>query len=217
MNTRVCLADATTVFRAAVRQVLIGERDFDVVEAADLPELERAVRAGVDIALIDDALPPHDALAAVEACAGHCPEIVVWSVQPERARVLAAIRAGATGYLHKGISPDGLVRALRGAVRGETPLARNLAGVMVEALHAPEDARRAKEGAWILSAREREVLGHIAMGSRNKQIATELAISEFTVKRHVQNILAKLEVPSRRAAAALFESMANAAGGQRLH
>jgi two-component system nitrate/nitrite response regulator NarL len=130
--------------------------------------------------------------------------------------VLAAVRAGATGYLRKEISPAGLVRSLRGAARGESPLSRDLAALMIDAIHASEANAEMQRLARILSEREREVLDHVARGSRNKQIALALMISEFTVKRHVQNILHKLELPSRRAAAALYGPVAEAAtGGER--
>ena len=211
MTTRVCIADNTTVFRAAVRQVLQREKDFVVVEAADLAQLEDAVALGIDVALIDEMLPPLGALPAVDRCAGHCDQIIVWSLRPERDKVLTAIRAGATGYLRKEISPDGLVRSLRGASRGESPLSRDLAALMIDALHEAENRSRARELASILSTREREVLDHVARGQRNKQIAAALTISEFTVKRHVQNILHKLDLPTRRAAAAFYSSMAVAA------
>jgi len=211
LKTQVCIADNAAVFRAAVRQVLQRETDFDVVEAADLAQLEAAVARGVDVALIDESLPPLAALAAVDRCAGQCGQIIVWSLRPKRDKVLAAIRAGATGYLRKEISPDGLVRSLRGASRGESPLSRDLAALMIDALHEAENRSRARELASILSAREREVLDHVARGARNKQIAAALTISEFTVKRHVQNILHKLDLPTRRAAAAFYSSMAVAA------
>jgi DNA-binding NarL/FixJ family response regulator len=211
LTTRVCVADSVTVFRAAVRQVLQREKDFRVVEASHLGQLEDALARGIDVALIDESLPPAGALAGVDRCAGLCDQIIVWSLRPERDRVLASIRAGATGYLRKEISPDGLVRSLRGASRGESPLSRDLAALMIDALHEAENRSRARELASILSTREREVLDHVARGRRNKEIANALTISEFTVKRHVQNILHKLDLPSRRAAAAFYSSMAVAA------
>ena len=207
MITRVCIADAVTVFRAAVRQVLEREKDFVVVEACDLAELANAVTAGVDVALIDEGLPPGGGLAGIDACLGRVEHVIVWSLDPDRPRVLAAIRAGAVGYLRKEISPSGLVRSVRGASRGESPLSRDLAALMIEALHESETRARAHELAAVLSAREREILEHVARGARNKQIAAELTISEFTVKRHVQNILQKLGLPTRRAAAAFHGSL----------
>jgi len=217
LKTRVCIADAVTVFRAGVREVLLREKDFEVVEALDLHGLEAALHTGVDIVLIDGDLPPSGVSAAIVAAKGRCPEIIVWTLRPEPEDVFAAIRAGATGYLRKEISAAGLVRSLRGASRGESPLSRDLAALMIGGLHAAESGARARELGAILSTREREVLVHVAQGSRNKQIAAELTISEFTVKRHVQNILHKLELPSRRAAAAFYSSTAESvAGGERV-
>lgn len=217
MKTRVCIADPVAIFRAGVREVLVREKDFDIVEASSFDELAAALELGVDIVLVDSELPPFGALEAVRRLKGSCEELVVWSLRPEKESVLDAIRAGATGYLRKEISPEGLVRSLRGVSRGESPLSRDLAALMIDALHASESSQRARELAAVLSQREREVLDHVARGSRNKQIAAALTISEFTVKRHVQNILQKLELPSRRAAAALYSSTADAvAGGDRL-
>ena len=216
MKTRVCIADSVAVFRAGVREVLEREQDFEVVEASDLESLEPALDAGVDMVLVDRDLPPSGVYAAIAAAKDRCSEIVVWSLQPEPNQVLAAVRAGATGYLRKEITPGGLVRSLRGAVHGESPLSRELTALMIDAIHAAESNARTRELASVLSAREREVLNCVAQGSRNKQIAAELTISEFTVKRHVQNILRKLELPSRRAAAAFYSSLTDAmsAGGR---
>jgi DNA-binding NarL/FixJ family response regulator len=216
MKTRVCIADPLTVFRAGVREVLLREKDFEVVEAVDLAGLDAALDSGIDIVLIDGDLVPEGLPSAIRAAKDRCPEIIVWSLRPEPEQVFAAIRAGATGYLRKEISAAGLVRSLRGASRGESPLSRDLAALMIDGLHAAESGARARQLASVLSTREREVLLHVAQGSRNKQIAAELTISEFTVKRHVQNILHKLELPSRRAAAAFYSSVGDAvAAGER--
>src|SRR6185312_6454969 len=94
----------------------------------------------------------------------------------------------------------GLIRSLRGVTHGEAPLSRDLTMLMVEAIHGSELRDQSRERLAALSAREREILEHVALGARNRQIADALTISEFTVKRHVQNILSKLEVGSRRAA-----------------
>jgi two-component system nitrate/nitrite response regulator NarL len=206
MRTRILVADSVPIFRAGVRNLLTRESDFDVVEASDLAGVEQAlVNAAPDIALIDLDLPEGGGIAAVQRLAKQGPtHLIVWSFEPDRETVLAAVRAGAGGYLHKEISAQGLVRALRGVVDGEAPLSRDLATMMIDALHALEEQTTARERAAVLSAREREVLDFVARGARNKEIAAALFISEFTVKRHMQNILQKLELPSRRAAAAFY-------------
>lgn len=207
-RTRILVADSLTIFRAAVRNLLARESDFEVVEAASFEEVVRSIDDKCpDIALIDLDLPPHGGVEAVAELAERCPAYtIVWSFEPSRETVLAAIRAGATGYLHKEISPAGLVRSLRGVVHGEAPLSRDLASLMIDAIHGLEERDRVRERASVLSAREREVLELVAQGARNKQIAAALTISEFTVKRHMQNILQKLGLPSRRAAAAFYRS-----------
>jgi DNA-binding NarL/FixJ family response regulator len=132
--------------------------------------------------------------------------MIVWSFAPSRETVFAAIRAGASGYLHKEISPVGLLRSLRGVVRGEAPLSRDLAGLMIEGLRGFERRNQARDRLASLSAREREVLALAAHGARNRQIADALSISEFTVKRHMQNILHKLGLPTRGAAAGYYKA-----------
>lgn len=207
-RTRILIADSLPIFRAGVRNLLAGESEFEVLEAASFDDLADLVEGECpDIALIDLALPPVGGVAAVAKVSEHCSaHTIVWSFEATRETVLAAIRAGASGYLHKEISPAGLVRSLRGVMRGEAPLARDLATLMIGALHGLEERDRAREKAAVLSPREREVLSYVAGGARNRQIAHALFISEFTVKRHMQNILQKLGLPSRRAAAVFYKA-----------
>ena len=212
---RVLVADPLRVFCAGVRNVLQRERDFEVVEAATLDEVFAAIDERCpEIALIDLDLPPVGGVAAVRQLSRRCSAYtIVLSIEPSRDAVLSAVRAGAHGFLHKEIAPEGLVRALRGVAQGEAPLSRDLATLMIDALHGLDERSRARMRVDELSNREREVLDLVAQGARNKQIAATLAISEFTAKRHVQNILKKLDLPSRQAAATFYAS-ANAEESQ---
>ena len=207
-RTRILVADSLQIFRSGVRNLLARESDFEILEADSLDELLHAIEYDCpDIALIDLELPPAGGVAAVQRLAKRCSTYtIVWSFEPSQETVLAAVRAGAHGFLHKEISPEGLVRALRGVVQGEAPLSRDLASLMIDALHGLDERTRARDRAGVLSSREREVLDLVAQGARNKQIASALTISEFTVKRHVQNILQKLELPSRKAAATFYRT-----------
>lgn len=207
-RTRILVADPLRIFRAGVRNLLARESDFEVVEAGTLDEVIAEIDGECpDIALIDLALPPIGGVQAVRELKQRCPTyMIVWTFEPSREIILEAVRAGAHGFLHKEISAQGLVRSLRGVVQGEAPLSRDLASLMIDALHGMDDRTRARDRADTLSAREREVLDLLAQGARNKQIASTLTISEFTVKRHVQNILQKLELPSRRAAATFYRT-----------
>jgi DNA-binding NarL/FixJ family response regulator len=207
-RTTVVVADNGPIFRSGVRHLLESESDFAVSEAKNFAQLAHAVQADApDIALVDLELPPLGGVAAVAQLAPRCQtQMIVWSFEANQETVLAAVSAGAKGYLHKRISPTGLIRSLRGVVQGQAPLTRDLATLMVAAVQGLEERDRVRERAVLLSAREREVLALVAGGARNRQIAETLAISEFTVKRHMQNILHKLDLPSRRAAALFYRT-----------
>ena len=202
------MADAGAIFRAGVRHLLDRESDFAVFEAADAEELADALAEhDPDISLVDAELPTTGGIAAIARLAPRSStSMILWSFDAGAETVLAAISAGAKGYLPKEISPSGLVRSLHGVVRGEAPLSRELATLVVGAVHGLEERDRVRERAVVLSAREREVLALVARGARNRQIAQALSISEFTVKRHMQNILHKLNLPSRQAAALFYRS-----------
>jgi DNA-binding NarL/FixJ family response regulator len=208
IRRRVLVADGAPLFRSGVRHLLTREGDFVLTEAADFDELMQAMEhEAPEIALIDLDLPPSGGVAAVAHLAAQkTARLVVWGFEAEREQVLDALTAGADGFLDKAISPTGLMRALRGMSRGETPLPRELVTVVVDAVHDFEARDRARERLVVLSAREREVLALVANGARNRQIADELSISEFTVKRHMQNILQKLDLSSRTAAAAFYRT-----------
>jgi len=207
-RTRVLIADQLPIFRAGVRDLLLAEDDFVVREAADRAEVLASIaEEDCDVVLLDLDLPPDGALAVLpELRPGPTRHAIVWSFLPSQASVLAAIRQGASGYLHKEIAAPGLLRTLRALAQGEAPLARDLAGAAIDAVRSSECRERENEQASVLSVREREVLALVAKGARNREVAAELEISEFTVKRHVQNILHKLGLPSRIAAAAFYRA-----------
>jgi len=207
-RTSIVVADAGPIFRAGARHLLGRESDFEVFEATTLPQLSQTLEERApDIALVDLDLPPSGGVAAVAGLAPlHETRMIVWGFDATPGAVLAAVTAGAKGFLPKEISPAGLIRSLRGVVRGEAPLSRSLATLMIDAVHGLEERDRVRERAVALSTREREVLALVARGARNREIAQALSISEFTVKRHMQNILHKLELPSRRAAGLFYRS-----------
>ena len=213
-RTSIVVADAGPIFRAGVRHLLGRESDFEVFDASTLPDLAQTLEQRTpDIALVDLELPPAGGVAAVAQLAPlYETRMIVWSFEATREIVLAAVTAGAKGFLPKEISPAGLIRSLRGVVRGEAPLSRGLAMLMIDAVHGLEERDRVRVRAVVLSAREREVLELVARGARNRQIAQALSISEFTVKRHMQNILHKLDLPSRTAAGLFYRSAFESAG-----
>jgi len=218
MSTRVLVADPVGLFRAGVRSALERAGGFVVSEACDEPGLLAAIEAEhPDLVLLDLNLPPSGAIATL----GHLdiengPRLIAWSLDPEGDQVLAALSAGAIGFLTKDMKADSIVRGLHTALAGQAPIRRSLLTGVIGAFQKLERRDRYTERAIKLSSRELEVLGLIALGTRNREIADQLEISEFTVKRHVQNILHKLNVPSREVAAHIYRSVFAAGGTPQL-
>ena len=200
------VADPLPIFRSAVQALLARTGGFEVCDAADADEFVATVaERRPRVALVELDLPPAGAIAALADLPHGCrTRVVVWSFAPDTQSVLEAICAGASGFLDKRIDPAGLIRALRGIDRGEAPLSRSLAGLMVRGIHERERRSAARERAGALSARETEVLQMVAAGLKNGDIAVELCLSRFTVKRHLQNILEKLRAPTRAVAAEVY-------------
>jgi two-component system nitrate/nitrite response regulator NarL len=115
------------------------------------------------------------------------------TVSEESEDLMAALRAGALGYLLKNIDSDFLVDSIRRAAIGDSVMSPEMSGKLLRELRAGSDATPVPE----LSPREREIVACLTRGASNKEIARELAIAESTVKIHVQHILRKLELASR--------------------
>ena len=189
-------------FGAGVRHLLGSESDFEVFEASTFPELSEALEENEpDIALIDLELPPSGGIGAFAHLAPlYETRLIVWGfdgTNDARPRLGHRRREGLSRR-RKSRRLGSFVRWR--VVRGEAPLSRGLATLMIDAVQGLQQRDRARERAVTLSSREREVLELVASGARNRQIAQALSISEFTVKRHMQNILHKLDLPTRRAA-----------------
>ena len=204
--TSVVVADADRVLRTAARTVLEASGDFLVSEAASSEELNALVGSTrPEIVLVDADLPPAGGVDALEQLSlRHSFRAVIWGFAPTPNDVLGAVRFNTYGYLEKTVSPAALVRSLRGVAGGEACLSRELTFDLIDELQRLGRREHSRRLAASLSSREWEVLELIARGYANKQIAAVLFISEFTVKRHVHNVLAKLGRSSRREAAAAF-------------
>jgi DNA-binding NarL/FixJ family response regulator len=215
---RVMLVDDHALVRSAVRQALTAP-DIEVVgEAATAEEtLVMAPELRPDVLLLDINLPGTDGLRLLRELAPRLPEtrIVMLTVSDSRRDLVEAIRQGAAGYVTKDLSPDALQRAVRGVRSGELPMSRTMAAEVVRHL-ATGTGRGATpvEGELLpgLSDREAEVLGHLAEGLTDRDIAGRLGISPRTVETHVGSILHKLGVRNRAQAAARYREALNPGG-----
>lgn len=198
MPVRILLVDDHAVVRQGLRMFLSLDPELEVVgEATDGQDALHKVRATApDVVLMDLLMPVMDGVAAIGAVKAEFPDVEVIALTSvlEDDLVIGAVQAGAVGYLLKDTQADELCRAIKAAADGKVQLAPEAAARLVREVRAPERPD-------VLTGRESEVLALLAEGQSNKQIAGSLFIGEKTVKTHVSNILSKLGVPSRTAAA----------------
>ncbi|MFF3608739.1 response regulator [Streptomyces sp. NPDC002463] len=198
MTIRLLLADDHPVVRAGLRAVLDTEPDFAVVAEAATAEraVELAAAGGVDVVLMDLQFGPgmhgSEATAAITAAPGG-PKVLVLTTYDTDADILAAVEAGASGYLLKDAPPEELAAAVRTAAAGQSALAPAVAHRLMDRMRTPAEA---------LTKRELEVLQLVGEGLSNQQISKALFLSQATVKSHLVHIFAKLGVDSRTAAVA---------------
>jgi DNA-binding NarL/FixJ family response regulator len=205
---RVMLVDDHALVRSAVRQALTAP-DVEVVGEATSAEeaLLLAPQLRPDVLLLDINLPGSDGLHVLRELRPRLPEtkIVMLTVSSERRDLLDAVREGAFGFLTKDLSPDALLRAVRGIRRGDLPMSRAMAADVVRSLTArhpaPQGGDASDDVLGALSAREGEVLRHLAAGRTDREIGEQLGISPRTVETHVGSILHKLSVRNRAEAA----------------
>ena len=206
---RVLVVDDHAVVREGLRTFLELQDGIAVIgEAADGEEaLVEAERLRPDVILMDLAMPRLDGVGAMRELRRRLPaaRVVVLTSFADDHRLLAALQAGAAGYLLKNVQPQELARAVRAAHAGGAMLDPAVAARLVEAIATPPPPSPPSppptNPAAQLTPREREVLGLIGAGRSNKRIALELGVSEKTVKTHVGHLLAKLGVSDRTQAA----------------
>ncbi|NUW35919.1 response regulator transcription factor [Nonomuraea sp. SMC257] len=194
---RVVLVDDHPVVRSGIRAMLAGQPDVELVGEAATGEdgVELARRLAPDVVLMDLQLGAgiHGSEATRRIVALGGPRVLVLTTFDTDADILAAIDAGATGYLLKDAPSGDLHTAIRSAAAGSSTLAPSVAFRLLGRVRAPDAT---------LTPRELEVLGHVAAGLGNRQISREMFLSETTVKTHLVHIYAKLGVDSRTAAVA---------------
>jgi len=196
---RVLIVDDHPVVRQGLVALLSVQDDIVVAgEAADgRAAVSLAGTISPDVVLLDLKLPGTDGVAVLPELAGRYRVLVLTSAtDPDWAD--RAMKAGASGVVYKDIDPDALVRAIRSVHDGNVLLA---VGAAAAALRGGPAGRGSSLDS--LTPREREVLGHVAAGRSNREIARVLDVSEKTVKAHVSSVLAKLGVQDRTQAAVL--------------
>ena len=198
---KLLLADDHEVLRSGVKAILAGTEIKVVAEAATgQAVVEYALKHEVDVVLLDVRMPDGDGVTALGRIKLDKPDLAVlmFSAYDNPAYVARAVALGASGYLLKGCSRDALLDAIRKAAAGENVFTREDLRRMTGALATP---RLTADVEVPLTQRESQVLGQLAKGSTNKEIAKALQISYETVKEHVQHTLRKIGVNDRTQAA----------------
>jgi DNA-binding NarL/FixJ family response regulator len=199
--TRVAIVDDHGLFRAGVRAELEGHVEL-VGDAATVQEAVSLVSAQrPDVVLLDVHMPDGGGVAVIQGAAGAAPDTLFLALSASDAAedVIAVIRAGARGYVTKNIATDELLDAIDRVRGGDAVFSQRLAGFVLDAFAGPAPAGGSNADPELdqLTAREREVLRHIARGYMYKEIALRLGISAKTVEAHVSAVLRKLQLSNR--------------------
>lgn len=200
-NIRVLIADDHPIVREGLRLLLAGERGMELAgEAVNGNELVVKARdLKPDVILTDLVMPEKDGLQAIREIHKDSPsaKIIVLTSFAEDDRILAALKAGATGYLLKDSLPEELLAAIRDVYAGKPSLSSPIASKLLHELSAPQEEMDSDE----LTEREMEVLKLVAKGLSNQEIAQQIGLSEWTVRARVSAILEKLRLSNRTQAA----------------
>jgi DNA-binding NarL/FixJ family response regulator len=203
---RVLICDDQAIVCEGLQAILSTVRDIEVVGVANdgAQGVEMVPETRPDVVLMDLKMPVMNGVKATQLIREHHPEVhvLVLTTYDADEWVFDAIRSGASGYLLKDTPRERLVEAIRDTAEGKTPVDTAVAGKLFAQVvmgSAPPDTSIARD----LSEREREVLGLLARGLTNAEIAGRLYLSEGTVRNYVSAVLAKLDVPDRTQAAVL--------------
>src|SRR3981081_3616105 len=197
---RVVVADDHPLFREGVVTSLRSNPDIEVVgQARDAAGALRVVREELSDLVLLDVTMPGGGVSAAAQIASACPatRIIMLTVSEDEDDLLSAMKAGASGYVLKGVSASDLARVVRAVSAGEGYVAPSLAFGLLREMWA----RRANDPLAELSARERQVLELVASGMSNQEIGLKLGLAEKTIKHYMTNIITKLQVRSCVAAA----------------
>ncbi|WP_069385171.1 two-component system response regulator NarL [Halomonas caseinilytica] len=203
-TARILIIDDHPLLRRGVIQLLELEDDLILVGEAGTPAegLRLADECDPDLILLDLNMPDMDGIATLKQLRHNefAGRIVIFTVSDHEEDVVAALQAGADGYLLKDMDPDDMLRQLRQAALGRMVISDSLASLLAEALRNQKGQPVAPD-IHSLTQREKEILRELAEGLSNKLIARRLDITEGTVKVHVKHLLKKLNLRSRVEAA----------------
>jgi len=202
MTIRLLLVDDHAVVRLGMRMLFESEPDIEIVAEADNARdaLVAAEESKPDIVLMDIGLPDTSGIEAARLIKERNPEvaIVALTIHEDKEYFFKMLDAGATGYVPKRAAPEELLTAIRAAAANEVYLYPSLAKYLVkDYLSSQQVPSRESDTSSDLTAREQEVLLHLADGATNAEIAEILVISPKTVARHRENIMRKLNMHSR--------------------
>jgi DNA-binding NarL/FixJ family response regulator len=203
VSIRVLLVDDQQLVRTGFRMILADEEGIEVVgEAADGAQaVEAAARLHPDVVVMDIRMPNMDGVEATRRLVedGESPRVLVLTTFDADEHVVEALRAGASGFLLKDVTPPDFARAIRTVAAGEGLIAPSVTRRLLERfarLSVPADEQHA-EALRDLTERERQVLKLVAQGLANREIAERLGLAEPTVKTHVSHLLLKLGMRDR--------------------
>jgi len=205
---RVLLVDDHPIVRQGLRTIIDGEPDMEVSgEAGSGKEaIEKAAELLPDVILMDIMMQDVDGVEATRCIKENTPnaKVIILTIYGEDEHVFDSMRAGASGYLLKEVTAEGLLSAIRAVAEGYSLVYPSIARRLLDVFGrlAQGRARVGPEPAINgLTPREREILDLVAQGKTNREIAMDLTLSERTVKTHISNILSKLQLHDRTQAA----------------
>lgn len=211
-RVRVLIVDDDDLMRAGLKAMLSSDESIEVVgEAADGRAAVREAHAlAPDVILMDVRMPDVDGITATREIVSKAPDakVVILTTFEQDDYIFGALNAGASGFLLKRTRPEELIAAVHTVAAGDSLLSPSVTRTVIERMaRQPAPDTRAEARLEELTAREREVLGLIARGLSNTEIAATLVIEESTVKTHVKHILRKLRLRDRVQAVVLaYES-----------